>query len=254
MVSLKKDFYHPTFFSLYEIKFLGDAHSWDLLCDKVFAKSGCPVDMEELGRSVAKKCGGLPLAIVVISGLFAKFEMSREYWGFIYVNVAFTINNGNDERYVKILSLCYSHLPIYIKRCFIYLSVILADFTVTVSKLIKLWVAEGFIRMRKNKTLEETSDINLILDYERGSSEKLKSCNIHHVIWGLFRREAHKDRFVHTEKFDNPNILPRVERERRIIIQPCRREDKLSDPLLLALLGWLLGSHSNPRSRLGVTI
>lgn len=230
--------------SPYEMKFLGDAQSWDLLCEKVFVKSGCPVEMEELGRSIAKKCGGLPLAIVVIGGLLANSEMSREYWGSVDANVASAINYGNDERCMKILSLSYSHLPIYIKPCFLYLSVFPADFTVRVSKLIKLWVAEGFIRMRSNKTLEETAEEyleelinrNLILDCERGSSGKLKSCSIHHVIWDLCRREAHRDRFLHIEKFDNPNISPRVERERRISIQPCRREEKLSDPLLLAPL------------------
>lgn len=230
--------------SPYEMKFLDDAQSWDLLCEKVFAKSPCPVEMEEVGKSIAKKCGGLPLAVVVIGGLLANSEMSREYWGSVDANVTSAINYGNDEQCMKILSLSYSHLPIYIKPCFLYLSAFPADFAVKVSKLIKLWVAEGVIRMRSNKTLEETArehldeliNRNLILDCERGSSGKLKSCSIHHVIWDLCKREAHKDRFLYIEKFDSPNISPRVGRERRISIQPSRREEKLSDPLLLAPL------------------
>ncbi|XP_057767419.1 putative late blight resistance protein homolog R1A-10 [Salvia miltiorrhiza] len=228
--------------SPYAMKFLDDAQSWDLLCEKVFGKYGCPVEMEEVGKSIAKKCGGLPLAIVVIGGLLASSKMTREYWESVDANVTSAINYGNDDKCMKILSLSYSHLPIHIKPCFLYLSVFPADFTVRVSKLVKLWVAEGFIKAVSNKTLEETAEEyleelihrNLVLVCQQGSSGKLKSCSIHHVIWDLCRREAHRHNFLHIEKFENPKISPRVERERRISIQPCRRKEKLSNPLLLA--------------------
>ncbi|XP_042003008.1 uncharacterized protein LOC121752161 [Salvia splendens] len=230
--------------SPYEMKFLDDAQSWDLLCEKVFAKYGCPVEMEEVGKSIAKKCGGLPLAIVVIGGLLANSKMTREYWESVDADVASAINHGNDDQCMKILSLSYSHLPIYIKPCFLYLCVFPADLAVKVSKLVKLWVAEGFIRATSNKTLEETAkeyleeliNRNLVLVCQQGSSGKLKSCSIHHTIWDLCTREAHKDNFLHIEKFDKPKISPNIERERRISIQPCRRKEKLNVPLLLAPL------------------
>ncbi|EYU23530.1 hypothetical protein MIMGU_mgv1a018743mg, partial [Erythranthe guttata] len=58
--------------------------SWDLLYGSIFGKEeDCPVELEEIGKKIAKNCKGLPLSIVVIGGLLAKGKslevVSREY-------------------------------------------------------------------------------------------------------------------------------------------------------------------------------
>ncbi|MCL7049971.1 hypothetical protein MKW94_030761, partial [Papaver nudicaule] len=53
---------------------LNDEESWELFCRKAFhnaVKDGCSSDLEELGREMVRKCGGLPLGICVLGGLLA---------------------------------------------------------------------------------------------------------------------------------------------------------------------------------------
>ncbi|KAL0356211.1 UNVERIFIED_CONTAM: Disease resistance RPP8-like protein 3 [Sesamum radiatum] len=77
------------------VKFLDEDKSWDLLCERVFAQKSCPyLELEEIGRKIAKGCCGLPLAIIVISGLLAKSSRTREYWEFVAENVTSFVNSG----------------------------------------------------------------------------------------------------------------------------------------------------------------
>ncbi|KAG8378876.1 hypothetical protein BUALT_Bualt07G0030200 [Buddleja alternifolia] len=71
----------------YTMDFLDEDNSWNLLCEKAFTQGSSP-DLEEIGKKIAKGCKGLPLAIVVIGGLLAKSNMTREYWEFVAGKVA----------------------------------------------------------------------------------------------------------------------------------------------------------------------
>lgn len=211
----------------HEMKFLDEKQSWDLLREKVFAKEvPCPIALEEVGKIIAKRCGGLPLALVVIGGLLAKSNRTREHWEYVKENVSFAVNHENDEHCMKILSLSYSHLPIYLKPCFLYLAVFPEDLEIKVSMLIRLWVAEGFVKPIMGKSLEEAAkeylvdliDRNLILVRRRGSSGKVKSCSIHDLLRDLCTREAQKGEFFHIPKPRDTNISLSINRERRLII------------------------------------
>nr|XP_009798794.1 PREDICTED: putative disease resistance RPP13-like protein 3 [Nicotiana sylvestris] len=52
----------------HKLKCLTDSEGWELLEKKVFHKDKCPSELEQYGLNIAKKCEGLPLAIVVIAG------------------------------------------------------------------------------------------------------------------------------------------------------------------------------------------
>ncbi|KAG6406020.1 hypothetical protein SASPL_133616 [Salvia splendens] len=51
------------------MQLLNEISSWELLRNRIFGDKPCPSELEPLGRTVAACCSGLPLAIVVISGL-----------------------------------------------------------------------------------------------------------------------------------------------------------------------------------------
>ncbi|XP_027181750.1 disease resistance protein RPM1-like [Coffea eugenioides] len=51
--------------------------SWTLFCNRTFQSNGCPSNLEEVSRRILKKCEGLPLAIVVISGVLALKDKDR---------------------------------------------------------------------------------------------------------------------------------------------------------------------------------
>ena len=54
----------------YELPFLDEDKSWEIFSKKVFGGGTCPLELETLRRQIVKSCHGLPLAIVVLGGLW----------------------------------------------------------------------------------------------------------------------------------------------------------------------------------------
>ncbi|KAG8379671.1 hypothetical protein BUALT_Bualt07G0113300 [Buddleja alternifolia] len=211
----------------HEIKFLHEDKSWDLFCEKVFPGESCPVELEEIGKRIATSCRGLPLAIVVIGGLLAKSSKTREYWEYVAENLNSLINSGDDDYCLKLLSLSYNDLPIHLKPCFLYMAMFPEDCEIKVSRLIKLWVAEGFLKPIKDKSLEDVAmvylkdliDRNLVLVSERGRTGKMKTCIIHDVLRDLCLKEAQKDYFLCVTRVHNLDNIPQgIESKRRLAI------------------------------------
>ncbi|KAL0356099.1 UNVERIFIED_CONTAM: putative disease resistance RPP8-like protein 2 [Sesamum radiatum] len=192
------------------INFLDEDKSWNLLCDKVFAQEECPYpELEKIGKSIAKGCNGLPIAIVVIGGLLAKSNMTQEYWEFIVKNLTSLSNSEDDEHCSRVLSLSYNHLPIHLKPCFLYWKIFPEDHRTSHSDLIQLWLAEGFLKPVNGKTLEEAAeeylkeliDRNLILVIDQGL-EYPPQLVMHDLLRDLCLREYEKQHFI---------LVPRIQ-------------------------------------------
>ncbi|KAL0417079.1 UNVERIFIED_CONTAM: Disease resistance RPP13-like protein 4 [Sesamum latifolium] len=186
------------------INFLDEDKSWNLLCGKVFAQEECPYpELEKIGKSIAKGCNGLPIAIVVIGGLLAKSNMTQEYWEFVVKNLTSFSNSEDDEHCSRVLSLSYNHLPIHLKPCFLYWRVFPEDHQTSHSVLIQLWVTEGFLKPVNGKTLEEAAeeylkeliDRNLIIAIDRGL-EYPPQLVMHDLLRDLCLREYEKQHFI----------------------------------------------------------
>lgn len=239
--------------SPYQIEFLNEHDSWDLILEMVFGKEECPSELEEIGKNIARKCGGLPLALVVIGGLLAKSEKKARYWHSIAQDVTSAVNNEDNHYFMKLLSLSYSHLPINLKPCFLYLAAFPEDYEIKVSRLLRLWVAEGLIKLTKANTLEEVAkgylddliDRNLIRIGRRGSSGRVKTCKIHDLLRDLCVREAHKDKFLCVAKLESRNVSPFMGKQRRLSIHYDGTENKVWKALQSAKLNRSLLSYSN---------
>ncbi|KAL2553094.1 putative disease resistance RPP13-like protein 3 [Forsythia ovata] len=79
------------------------------------------------------------------------------------------------------------------------------DYVIHVSYLMRLWVAEGFLKPIIPKSLEEVAkkyledliDRNLIMIRDRSYSGELKTCSIHDLIRDLIVRKAQEEKFLH---------------------------------------------------------
>jgi hypothetical protein len=56
------------------------------------------------------------------------------------------------------LLLSYNHLPLHLKQCFVFCSVYPKDYIFKREKLVKIWLALGFIKQSKKKRLEDTGN------------------------------------------------------------------------------------------------
>ncbi|KAG8368636.1 hypothetical protein BUALT_Bualt15G0066200 [Buddleja alternifolia] len=147
--------YAGTLGSLHQVQFLNEEQSWNLFREKVFGQEHCPRELEYPGKSVANHCRGLPLAIVMVAGLLSKVNKTQYDWMKIACNVSSVVTSSNDEHVAKILSLSYNHLPHHLKPCFLYMGVFPEDYENSASRLVKLWIAEGFVRPIESRSLEE---------------------------------------------------------------------------------------------------
>ncbi|KAF8394044.1 hypothetical protein HHK36_020246 [Tetracentron sinense] len=206
---------HADPFSLpHEPRRLTDEESWVLLCKKAFpkdvvARGDFPdAEMERLGREMVKKCGGLPLAVVVLGGLLATKKSPYE-WEMLYINFNILLSEGQlQQRVMGILALSYHDLPYYLKPCFLYLGLFPEDFEISTSQLIRLWVAEGFVILQEEgegertmedlaeKCLEELIFRCMVQVGRRDSNERVKTFRIHDLMRDLCIKEAKVDSFL----------------------------------------------------------
>ncbi|KAK4741284.1 hypothetical protein SAY87_024872 [Trapa incisa] len=154
--------------------------------------SSCPPHLKEICSFILKKCDGLPLAIVAISGVLATKDTRRvDEWDLIRRSFRAEID-GNDQlqNLKKVLSLSINDLPYYLKSCLLHLSVFPEDHNIERKRLIRLWVAEGFIERNEGKTLEETAEDyfnkllsrSLIQVSETTIDGRVKLCRVHDIL------------------------------------------------------------------------
>ncbi|KAL0302947.1 UNVERIFIED_CONTAM: putative late blight resistance proteinR1A-10 [Sesamum radiatum] len=188
---------------LHEMRFMDADQSWILLREKVFNEQHCPPELENIGKRVARSCKGLPLAIVVIAGILSTVNQTQASWEDIAkkVNLAMAENH---EQFANILALSYFHLPHHLRPCFLYMGGFPEDYEIHVSKLVKLWVAEGFMKPGVSKSFEEGAQEHLedlvkrslVLVTRRKSNGKIKSCSVHDLVRDLCIRKAREEKFL----------------------------------------------------------
>ncbi|XP_019153753.1 PREDICTED: putative late blight resistance protein homolog R1C-3 [Ipomoea nil] len=199
--SSESSYIHPS-------RFLDTQESWDLFETKVFGgKDSCKPELEPIGRCIVKKCQGLPLAIIVIAGVLTALEdKSPQAWQDVFENMNSSFDPG--KKLLGMLSLSYNYLPSHLKACLIYLGVFLEDSEIPVSKLIDLWVAEGFLKEEGDKSLEEGAESylhdlinrNLVQVSKQSLDGKLKSIKLHDMLSDLCKKEAQREKFLSVEK------------------------------------------------------
>ncbi|KZV24874.1 hypothetical protein F511_14757 [Dorcoceras hygrometricum] len=229
----------------HRLPLLDEVQSWSLFCGKVFGKSeSCPLELEEIGKTIVRNCGGLPLAVAAISGLLAKSSRTVEYWESVANDTYEALNIGGDGFCFEILSLSYRHLPVHLKPCFLYMSIYPEDSNIKISTLVQLWVAEGIVKPIRYKSLEEVAednlkdliDRNLIQARDYGSRNNIKSCTIHDLFRELCLKEAQKENFLCVAMIHSLNRHPRsISDMRRLIIQRTSDEEEFQQEVFDAM-------------------
>ncbi|XP_019255792.1 PREDICTED: putative late blight resistance protein homolog R1A-10 isoform X2 [Nicotiana attenuata] len=182
----------------HEMRLFNSDESWKLLHEKVFGvEQVCPPELEDLGRQVAQKCQGLPLAILVVAGHLSKIARTRESWIEVAKSVSKVVSNESDIC-LGVLAMSYNYLPNHLKPCFLYMGVFREDSEVNIETLINLWVSEGFLleEFVGKDCLEDLVSRNLIMVRKRRFNGEGKTCGVHDLIRDLILREAEKEKFL----------------------------------------------------------
>ncbi|KAG8480195.1 hypothetical protein CXB51_024949 [Gossypium anomalum] len=197
-----------------DLSLLTEDESWNLLCRKAFPRSKmgsqcCSEEFVKLGKEMVKKCGGLPLAIVVLGCLLAT-KQSVAQWEMVHKNIHGHLNElpHQDRQYGavnRILVSSYNDLPYPLKPCFLYLSHYPEDWEIRKKELIRLWIAEGFIPETEEflmedlgeKFLEELIDANLVQVSRRDyTGTNVETCRVHDLLRDLCTKKAREEKFL----------------------------------------------------------
>ncbi|KAM0019734.1 putative P-loop containing nucleoside triphosphate hydrolase, leucine-rich repeat domain superfamily [Helianthus debilis subsp. tardiflorus] len=176
--------------------------SWDIFQKKVFRMGICPRGLKDFGRMISKKCEGLPLAIVIAAGLL-KNNLSVTWWEQIAASLrSFMVSDPT--QYIDSLALSYNHMPPPLRPCFLFLGAFPEDYEVPVTKLIWLWIAQGFIHEAGSRMLEDVAEDSLMDLIKRSllmtsrikAGGQVKTCRIHDLLRDLCLRKAEEERFL----------------------------------------------------------
>lgn len=213
----------------HQLRFLYRDESRELLRRKVFGQNSCPEVLEEYELRILEKCDGLPLAIVVVAGILLNHRDRTDWWK----KVADGVNDyvaRDQSQSNELIRLSFNHMPYRLKPCFLYFGVFREDFEIPVWKLVRLWIAEGFIQRDGDMTLEDIAedsledlvDRNLVMVGKRRSNGQIKTCRIHDTLRDFCKKEAMKENlFQEIKKFNPITFLsehPTLDTYRRLCI------------------------------------
>ncbi|AES69664.1 putative P-loop containing nucleoside triphosphate hydrolase, leucine-rich repeat domain, L [Medicago truncatula] len=143
-------------FPIHKLELLSNEDCWSLLSKHALGSDEFHLNtnttLEEIGREIARKCGGLPIAAKTIGGLLRSKVDITEWTSILNSNVW----NLSNDNILPALHLSYQYLPSRLKRCFAYCSIFPKDCPLDRKQLVLLWMAEGFLDCSQGgKELEE---------------------------------------------------------------------------------------------------
>uniref|UniRef100_A0A803LU82 Disease resistance protein RPM1-like n=1 Tax=Chenopodium quinoa TaxID=63459 RepID=A0A803LU82_CHEQI len=151
-----------SFDEMYKLQPLPEEAALELFCKKVFhsdTESGSPSELKELSGNLVKKCEGLPLAVVAIAGMLSTKRKAKSELQKLESSLGSELlTNPHLSSMSRILSLSYYDLPYYLKLCLMYFGMLPEDYSIRHARLIRLWIAEGFIKGTRGRTMEQVAE------------------------------------------------------------------------------------------------
>uniref|UniRef100_M1CVN3 Hero resistance protein 1 homologue n=1 Tax=Solanum tuberosum TaxID=4113 RepID=M1CVN3_SOLTU len=197
---------------LLHLQLLTPEKSWELFEKRVFGDEGsCPAELSKVGHKIVEKCQGLPLALVLISGVIVKGRKGKQkdLWLKIQHNLDSFISANNNLQMMKVMQLSYDHLPHHLKPLLLYIGRSQKSKRTPVVELMQLLIAEGLVDndICSNSSLEEVSQSYLdalisrsllMVDHIKKSksfSVRIKVCYVHDVVHDFCSVKAKKEKF-----------------------------------------------------------
>ncbi|XP_040373494.1 disease resistance protein RGA2 isoform X2 [Rosa chinensis] len=131
----------------WNLETLSDDECWSILKDRAFVDPNAPIasELEEIGRDIAKKCAGLPLAAKVLGSLMRSKTSMKEWLSILESPIWQLSSDNEDSRIMSVLKLSYDNLKSPLKQCFAYCSIFERGSSIESDSLIQLWMAQGFL-------------------------------------------------------------------------------------------------------------
>ncbi|AES68885.2 NB-ARC domain disease resistance protein [Medicago truncatula] len=132
-----------SFFYVHYLRPLESEDCWSIVARHAFGPRNYQKlsNLEEIGRKIAEKCDGLPLAAVTVAS-FLREEFSQDYWNNVLIRDIWEL-----VQYVvqPALQSSYNSLSAPLKQCFEYCSIFPKKYILEKNVVVQLWIAEGLV-------------------------------------------------------------------------------------------------------------
>ena len=145
---------------IHQLHQLDEEDSWTLFAKHAFEgfdDSQITTRHENIGKKVADKCKGLPLALIAIGDLLC-INSSLLQWVEISESGVWDLADGT--RIVPALMVSYQYLPTHLKKCFEYCALFPKGYLYEKDHLCLLWMAENLIQcpLQHKKSMKKVAE------------------------------------------------------------------------------------------------
>ncbi|OEL24494.1 Protein translocase subunit SECA2, chloroplastic [Dichanthelium oligosanthes] len=216
--------------SVIKVEPLGKTHSWKLFCSGAFRNSddkSCPMELHDLSAKFLRKCEGLPIAIACIGRLLSCKPPTYPAWKKVYEELELQSTKNAIPGVDIILKVSLDDLSYELKNCFLHCALFPEAYEMKRRRLMRHWIAAGFIKVKENKTLEEVAESflnelvnrSLLQVMHKNEFGRLKCFRMHDVLRHLALGKAEKECFG--KVYEGSRTLS-VDGTRRLSIQSTK--------------------------------
>ncbi|XP_042384167.1 disease resistance protein RGA2-like isoform X2 [Zingiber officinale] len=162
-----------------------------------FGDQAVDQNLMKIGAKIVEKCGGVPLAAISL-GSMLRSTRDETYWSSVLNSEIWRLGNQEDK-VLAVLKLSYDTLHPWSKKCFSFASLIPKNYRMAKDLLIKLWIANGFVRSEGNFDAETNGNHvfnDLVMRsflilftpyYDYYSDSHVTECTMHDLMHDLAR-------------------------------------------------------------------
>ncbi|XP_042464828.1 putative disease resistance protein RGA1 [Zingiber officinale] len=110
-------------------------------------------ELEDIGRKIVRKLKGSPLAAKTLGGVLQS-NLCQQHWATVMESDIWKVKQDEDD-IMPALHLSYQYLNENMKQCFAFCSVFPKDYRFGKAELVRMWMAEGFIKDKNTKRMED---------------------------------------------------------------------------------------------------
>ncbi|KAJ4717939.1 Disease resistance protein [Melia azedarach] len=144
--------------------------------------------LESIGRRIVWKCKGLPLAVKSLGSLL-HFKRKIEEWQRVLDSEFWELEEVERGLFPPLL-LSYYDLPSKLRKCFLHCAIFPKDYRIYKDKLIKLWMAQGYLNLKGREDMELVGEEyfeNLAMrsffqDFRNDDDGNVRSCKMHDIV------------------------------------------------------------------------